>query len=351
MFFGSGNLVFPLLLGKDSGPEALEAFAGLFCTGVVMPLIGAFGMILCQGNLGQFFNAVGKKGAFAFSLLALGLLGPFGVIARCFTVTHAALAQVFPFLPLFATSTAIALLIFLAGMKPRKIIPLLGSVLTPFLLFALGLICILGLWQAPSLLATTPREQASFLLGILEGYNTMDLLAAFFFSRFLIEQMRETDNKLDLKSLLFSFSLGGGLLAWVYLVLVQLGARFAPSLSSIPPHEFLGHIAYLTLGEYAAPLVCIAIGLACITTALALSSLFAEFLRKEVCQEKIGRSFSLGLTLTISCLVSTYDFMGIMRFLSPLLQMLYPLLIAYTLFRVARMLFSLSFRENTIEET
>ena len=42
MFFGSGNLVFPLQIGYQSGSHWLAGFAGLFLTGIVLPFMGLF---------------------------------------------------------------------------------------------------------------------------------------------------------------------------------------------------------------------------------------------------------------------------------------------------------------------
>src|ERR1700753_3629612 len=136
MFFGSGNLVFPLLLGQETKDHFWVACVGCCFTGVLMPLAGALSMLLCQGNLAHFFHHFGKKSAFYFSMIALGLLGPFGVIARCFTVTHGALEMLFPALPLVATSLFLCILIFFLSINPTKIVPILGTFLTPFLLIA-----------------------------------------------------------------------------------------------------------------------------------------------------------------------------------------------------------------------
>ncbi len=46
MFFGSGNVVFPLLLGKMTGEQIPWALLGLTITAVGAPLLGLLGSVL-----------------------------------------------------------------------------------------------------------------------------------------------------------------------------------------------------------------------------------------------------------------------------------------------------------------
>ena len=91
MFFGSGNLVFPILVGKESGSHFLFASLGILLTGAVVPFLGAFGIMLYDGKFEKFFAPIGKVGTFLFTVIALCLLGPFAVVPRCMTVAHGAL--------------------------------------------------------------------------------------------------------------------------------------------------------------------------------------------------------------------------------------------------------------------
>src|SRR5205085_1194147 len=90
MFFGSGNLVFPILVGKECGGHFFLSALGILFTGVFLPFLAVFAMMLFQGSISSFFTCFGQRGTFLFSLLILGLMGPFGVLARCLTVAHGA---------------------------------------------------------------------------------------------------------------------------------------------------------------------------------------------------------------------------------------------------------------------
>src|SRR5579862_5846740 len=133
MFFGSGNLVFPISVGTECQGHFILGSLGILMTGVIVPFLGVLGMMLYKGDIASFFGCFGKKGTFIFSLLALALMGPFGVLARCLTVAHGALMLILPHISLPLTSALLCLIIFLLTVKKSKIVPILGSVLTPFL--------------------------------------------------------------------------------------------------------------------------------------------------------------------------------------------------------------------------
>lgn len=340
MFFGSGNLVFPILVGQESGGHYLLAALGILFTGVVVPFLGVLGMMLYKGDIYSFFNCFGKKGTFLFSFLALALMGPFGVLARCLTVAHGALLLLLPEIPLPLASLLMCLIIYLLTINKNKIVKTLGTVLTPFLLLAIAVIALSGLTQSAFPKAALSNGWEALKNGFFQGYQTMDLLAAFFFSQFVIQYLNSSLSKGNeelsvLKHFCKSSLIGAGILSAVYLALVLLGWIYSPILLDVPPQKMLGMIAMESLGPIAAPCVCLAVLFACLTTAIVLASLFADFLRAEVLNNKIGNKQALFITLGVSFIVSTFDFAGIARFLGPVLEAVYPALITLTVVNVA----------------
>lgn len=348
MFFGSGNLVFPIVVGLESGGHYLWAFFGILLTGVIVPFLGVFGMMLYEGDINAFFKWFGSKGTFLFSFLALGLMGPFGVLARCLTVAHGALELLLPSLSLPMASLALCVLIYFLTLNKTKIVAILGTVLTPFLLASIIAIAFFALYKGvmPQPLKADPM--GAFKIGFFQGYQTMDLLAAFFFSQFVIKHLYSKNvSRQTLNLFGFASLLGGGILALVYFLLVLLGWIYAPALASQPPQEMLGLIAMNSLGLAAAPLVCVAVVFACLTTAIILASLFSEFLRQEVAQKKIGNKTSLAITLLIGFMVSTLEFSGIAAFICPILEAIYPVLILITVINIGYKLIPIQLAENT----
>lgn len=338
MFFGSGNLVFPISVGQQSQGHYLLASIGILMTGVLVPFLGVFGMSLYAGNFQSFFSSFGKRGTFWFSLCALSLMGPFGVLARCLTVAHGALQLIIPHAPLTAVSLVLCLVIYLLTINKNKILTLIGIVLTPFLLLSIATITFLAFKQDVLL---EPIHHLggweAIKNGFLQGYQTMDLLAAFFFSTFVIQQLQRTctdPNESSLKVFTKASLVGASILSLVYFALVLLGWIYAPLLTHHLPQEMLGAIAMKTLGPLAAPCVCLAVILACLTTAIVLASLFADFLRQEVFKNRIGNKQALIATLGISFFISTLEFAGISKFLGPILEMIYPALIILTIINI-----------------
>ncbi|MBA2367500.1 MAG: branched-chain amino acid transport system II carrier protein [Candidatus Protochlamydia sp.] len=339
MFFGSGNLVFPITVGQESQGHYLLAALGILFTGVVVPFLGVLGMMLYKGDIYSFFSCFGKKGTFLFSFLALALMGPFGVLARCLTVAHGALLLLMPNASLPITSFLMCVGIYFMAVNKSRIVTMLGAVLTPFLLSAIAVIAFSGLTHGVFPEETLSTGWIALKNGFFQGYQTMDLLAAFFFSQFVIKHLRsmqgdEGDDS-TLKHFYKASVIGAGLLSSVYFALVLLGWTFSPLLVNIPPQEMLGMIAIETLGPVAAPCVCLAVLFACLTTAIVLASLFADFLGSEVSQNKMGNKQALLITLAIGFSVSTFDFAGIASFLGPVLEAVYPALIALTIVNIA----------------
>lgn len=346
MFFGSGNLVFPLAVGVESKGHYVIASLGVLCTCVIFPLLGMLGMTLYKGDISVFFSCFGKKGSFLFSLIALSLMGPFGVLARCLTVIHGALLLIFPTISLAITSCFFCLVIYLLTVNKNKIVSILGTVLTPFLLVAIAVIIFFALNQTSLSQSANVESLEAFKTGFFKGYQTMDLIASFFFSGFVIKYLYQVstpnnDDESILKFFLKASLVGAALLYSVYFALVLLGWLYAPILSHTPPQEMLGKVAIESLGTMAAPCVGLVVILACLTTAIALTSLFADFLRNEVTQGKMGYRLSLITTLSIGFLVSNLQFSGIANFLAPILEAIYPALIILTLVNVGCKLYGI----------
>jgi LIVCS family branched-chain amino acid:cation transporter len=337
MFFGSGNLVFPILVGQLSQGHTVLSSIGILLTGVLVPFLGILAMLLFKGDTSLFFSRLGKPATFWFSLFALAIMGPFGVLARCITVAHGAFCLLAPSTPLWIFSLVTCVVLFVLTIRKNRIVPMLGSILTPLLLVSLVAITVFGLSSMPLPAASAGGSWASFKIGIFQGYQTMDLLAAFFFSTFVINHLKQNEQPgISSLSIFFNSSLiGAGLLSSIYVVLVLLGAMYAPQLAGVPPQALFAKVTEYVLGPYAAIVVCTAVILACLTTAIVLTSLFSDFLKKEVAREKISPAVAICTTLAIGFFISTLEFSGIMRFIGPILEVIYPALIVMTILNIA----------------
>ena len=89
MFFGAGNLIFPVSMGQLSGNNMWQAAAGFLITGVGLPLLGvaALGISREDGLMG-LSSRVGRRYGKFFTCILYLTIGPFFAIPRCATVAY-----------------------------------------------------------------------------------------------------------------------------------------------------------------------------------------------------------------------------------------------------------------------
>lgn len=341
MFFGAGNVIFPLVVGQQAGDKNFYAVMGLILTAVVMPFAGVIAMILFEGNTRQFFGRLGKMPGLVLAFIIIALLGPLGSTPRCIALAYSTLKSSFPGISPIAFSAAACATIFAFTFRKNHILSLLGWVLTPLLLGSLAIIILIGLFSPSNVQTVDQPISSMFLHGLKEGYNTMDLLAAFFFSSSILTilRLRSTDmaakGQCYLKLALQASVVGALLLAIVYIGFSYLASFHGHALAIKGNDELLTAITMKIAGPYAGLLVCVTVALACLTTAIALISVFADFFQKEIMNEKISYELSLAGSLAVTFFVSTFEFTGISAFLGPVLQIVYPGLIVLTFANIA----------------
>lgn len=348
MFFGAGNIVFPLALGQFTQDKNVFGILGLVITAILVPLIGLLAMLLFEGDYTSFFKRIGKFPGFLVTVLILGVIGPLGGIPRCIAISYSTL-DAFGLgtikgvnLPVFSLISC--LLIYLFTYRPNKILALLGYVLTPILLLSLAMIVFKGIFTMPSANPSEYSGWQTFTQGLLDGYNTMDLLAAFFFSSVVLFGLRRggnavrevpiQENRQILTIAIVGSLIAAVLLACVYISFSYLAAGYSDDLREISSDQLLGTLAYKLLGPYAGMIAGVVVSFACLTTEIALTAVFAQFLRKTLLKEKISYPLALMITLLAAFLVSTLHFEGISAFLVPLLQVCYPALIILSLLNI-----------------
>ncbi|WP_028389129.1 branched-chain amino acid transport system II carrier protein [Legionella fairfieldensis] len=333
MFFGSGNLVFPLQIGYTAGTSWLTGFVGLFLTGILLPLMGLFVIKLYQGNYHAFFSGAGKLAGTLLPLLMLSLLGSFGVVPRCITVAFGSFSYFLPNLTLGVFSFIFCTITFFFCLNDKVMIKILGQWMSPVLLITLLILISIAVIKAPAP-TETPALNPAFMQGFITGYQTMDLFAAFFFSALIFTQIQQQfPHANNRQILLFAIKpslIGAILLACIYLGFVFLGSHYSFLLGHTTPELMLPRIATQVMGNHAALFIGIAMFFSCLTTAVALNNLYARYLCTAL--KLTSNQFSLVLLATTgsSFIISLLDFKGIAAFLAPILQLTYPGIIALT---------------------
>lgn len=337
MFFGAGNVVFPLVLGQTSGEYVNYAALGLILTGIILPFVGLLSMMLFQADYRSYFMRLGKGPGFFLIFLMMALLGPFGGIPRTITLSQSTMVlSGLDISPWLFNGLFCILFLFLAYQR-NKIVDILGYLLTPILLLLLGIIIVAGLMQPTELavnaMDTNPLQM--FWHGAMTGYNTMDLLAALFFSTVIIAALQSRftnpDEKTRQKNILrhagMASLLGGVLLGLVYVGFCLLAAKYSLSLQDLDADELIAYLSYQILGDKAGWVVNGVVSLACLTTAIALASVFAEVMCEIFTDNpKYYHLFLVGTTI-VAYIMSFVGFSGIIAILAPLLIICYPAVI------------------------
>lgn len=318
---------------------------GLIITAVFVPLTGLLAMLLFEGDYSVFFRRIGKIPGFLVAVSILGLIGPLGGIPRCVTISFSTIdafhIPALRWLNLLAFSALSCVLLFLFTYKPRRILSLLGYVLTPLLLLSLAFIVGKGLWGMSTLEISSHTGWEAFSRGLLDGYNTLDLLAAFFFSSIVLLCLKKNygEKSVGEKKSMLTVAMSGSILAAVLLTLVYicftyLAAGHSAHLHAVASDQLLGTLACTILGSQAGLVASALVCFACFTTEIALTAIFAGFLQKTLLKEKISYATALILTLSAAFLVSSLHFSGISAFLVPIVQVCYPALIVLSLLNI-----------------
>ena len=345
MFFGAGNLVYPLTIGAKVGSYYPLAMLGFLIAGVLVPFFGFLAIVASRGSYENFFAVLGKYGGFLIPLALMLLIGPFGGTPRAITVAYGSLLTLFPDINVYLYSVVAGLIIYWLVHDRTQLVASIGNYLTPILLISLACIIFVGVYFGGETHQNWDASVGgSFVHGLQEGYQTMDLLATYFFAIILIGYIRAKAhdgategeiNGLTLKAL----CVGIFFLSVVYISLVYLGAHYATEVLQSTPDQALSIIAHHIMGPYAAPIVCVAYIMACLTTAVALVSAFAEFVYENVFRERIPMQACIIVTICLSCLIATLRFTGIAQYLGPVVLAMYPGLIAVTLLTLIKKYF------------
>ena len=345
MFFGAGNLIFPVLMGQMAGRNVWPAILGFLITGVGLPLlsVAALGISRSDG-LYSLSSKVNKPYAMFFTCLLYLTIGPFFAIPRCATTSFTVgLEQVLPqdgnmglFLLLFSALFFVAALLF--SLFPGKILTWVGKILNPIFLAFLAVLVVVALVQPTTGISqvdpTGNYAAQPFFTGFLEGYNTMDALAGLAFGIVVVQVIRDLGVKEPgavagntVKSGVFSCLL----MAVIYIAVTIVGVQSRGVLGVAENGgSAFAQIAQHYLGFPGLLILAGTVTFACLKTAVGLitscSETFAGIFPK-------GPSYKIWAVIftAVSFLIANLGLSTIIEYSIPVLMFLYPLVIALIL--------------------
>lgn len=335
MFFGAGNLIFPPMLGFTYGDKWLIASIGFTIVGVGLTLLAVVSMAKKQGNIFTFTSLAGNKLSKAIILIIALCIGPLGAIPRTAATSFEMVQSAGFNINIFIfTLIFFGLSLFLALAK-NSVVDMIGKFLTPLLLISLLIMIIVGVsGQVGQIKEIDLNVGKIFSDSMLEGYNTMDALAALAFTPIIVESVVKKGYKNQLLKKTIQASLIAVLgLAFVYISLTFLGASVSTSIDTDSRVTLLNYIAEKILGDKGKFVLIIAIIMACFTTSIGLissiSNIFAEFTKN-----KVSYKFFAIIIALVSLLLSALGVESIIRLTGPFLQFVYPLAVILVVFNL-----------------
>lgn len=337
MFFGAGNVIFPLALGAQSAQHFTISFIGLILTSIGAPLLGLYGALLYEGNLREFFRPLGPWLSVGMILVLVIALGPFGAMPRCLSLTYSALIPLFPnlSLPLFTMLSVFVILTLV--FKRKYLLPVLGKFLSPLLLSMILAITIIGIANFESGSYTDFTRTQALYRGIHEGYQTMDLLAAILFSITIWRIIKDKCGNNIYQKCIQSSLIAGVLLAIIYIALGLAAKANASLLLNVSHDHLLGTLSFELLGPRWGILANITIALACFTTIISLGvaavdALWQTFNSISWLKEREKEFYIIGsMAITLTTVIfANVGFDNISKVISPIVSICYPAIITLT---------------------
>ena len=317
LFFGAGNLIFPLHLGQLAGSHWGPAAVGFLITGV-----------LIHATIGPLFGTP-RTATVSFTVG----LAPF-------------VDKQYQSLALLLFSALFFGAAFLFSYRENDILANIGKVLNPVFLALLFLVFVVGFARPLGNPATAPTTSAyvhgALTNGFLEGYNTMDALAGLAFGVTVVTAVRSMGQRSakDVSKVVAKAGvLSMGAVAFIYLLLILLGAMSLGRFKVSPD----GGVAFNQLvnayaGAFGQVVLAFLLTVTCLTTAVGLVAAFAQDFHKHF--PKVSYHAWLALSCLASFLTANFGLDQIIAWSTPMLMFLYPLSMVLILLSVTSPLFN-----------
>ncbi|WP_110114124.1 branched-chain amino acid transport system II carrier protein [Bacillus sp. CGMCC 1.16541] len=338
LFFGAGNMIFPPALGQEAGTNMWSATVGFLITGVGLPLMGVIAISKTNGDFTGIAKRVHPFFGILFTIILYLAIGPFFGIPRTGTVAFE--IGLTPFLSSDINPTGIPLLLYTIvffgvtlwlALNPTKIVDRIGKILTPLLLAVLSLLVIkslltpMGDFQSPE----QKYLDSPFTKGFIDGYLTMDTIAALVFGIVIITAIREKG--IESEKVIASICIKAGIIAAIGLVLVYVALAYigASSIEAIGLKDnggaVLTSVATYLFGPLGTVILGLAITFACLTTSIGLTTACGKFFAK-IFPSVSYKTFVVVLTL-FSTVIANVGLTQLIQISVPILVFIYPIAI------------------------
>lgn len=340
IFFGAGNLIFPPYLGVITGSGWLSTMVGFLLADPVIPILTVFITAFAGGRAVDIGKRVGPRFSKILTLAAIICIGPAFAIPRTAATTFEVGFKPFlPNLPIWVITFVFFAITFALSYKESSVVTIIGKYITPALLFFLFVLIIKAIITPIGTPIQTEIKDGFFVKGFYEGYQTLDAFASPLFTGIVVADLvRKGYGKVSREERR-SFIIQVGIVASIALALVYGGLTYlGASASSIfgtedSRVEILVKLVDLLLGNFGKVALSFAVSLACLTTAVGLTSSAGNFI-EELSNGKIKYAHTVIVVTIISFFLSSLGVEAIINLAVPVLYVGYPLIIALVFYMI-----------------
>lgn len=336
-FFGAGNLIFPPVLGMDSGSNFMMATVGFVVTAIALPMMTLVAIAKSPDGMMGLGRRVHPVFALIFSVLIYLSIGAMYGIPRAANVGYEMGFKFMFDLP-SAVGLPLYVLIFFgvcyfAALHSSHLVDLIGKFLTPILLVTIGLLCALAFANL-SVVDHVPTDKFAdnpLSSGIIEGYFTMDALAALAFGSVLANSIARQEghsvrNPKVVSTMISASLVAGFLLAVIYFCLAWIGSAMYTPEGYKNGAVLLSTASTLLFGKMGNLLFGLIVMLACLTTCIGLINACASF-AERLCPRLAYPKYVLIFTV-LGAIFANLGLESILAVAVPILVFLYPISIA-----------------------
>ncbi len=333
LFFGAGNLIFPPFLGHCAGTNMPIAIIGFLLTAVILPVLGVIVVAKFDG-LDRLANKVNPYFSLVFTIAVYLSIGPGLGIPRAASVPFE--MAISPLLPegsnmqlfMFIYSFVFFMIALWLAYTPNKLVERIGKFLTPSLLILIIVLFVGYVFKGEYNIALPTGEYSSnaFIKGFLEGYNTMDTIAALNFGLVISITLRSfklKDKKDIIKYTIIGGIFAGCILSGIYLMLSYVGM----GVSNVMEHAdngalILRYIVSDIYGPAGSILLAAIFTLACLTTCVGLINSISSYF--STLFKKVSYKSWVFIIVGFSFLICNQGLNMILSLSVPVLNAIYP---------------------------
>lgn len=333
MFFGAGNIIFPPYVGLAAGSDWFMGFLCYYMADVGLAMLAVFAMLRTEsiGKVESIMVRLGNIPAKAMMIAIVTCIGPLLAMPRTAATTFSMTLA-----PFLGGDNIVASVIFSAiffaltlifACRESALVDIVGRYLTPLLVIGLMLMITLGVLSPIGPINATPQIDNVAWMGISAGYQTLDVLAIIVFGLLVVNAMKArgySSARMKFISVGLASIVAGITLFIVYLGLCYLGA----TASTLYPEDvdkglFVMAISGRIFGSIGAFVLSIVIGLACLTTAIALAGSMGTFF-STLTDGKISYRNATIFSCVFSAVVANFGLNSIIQLAAPILTIVYP---------------------------